>query len=31
MEHGIMKKVDEAIVGKTAAELAADALAAASA
>jgi nitrogenase iron protein NifH len=29
MEHGIMKPVDEAIVGKTAAELAAEAIAAA--
>ena len=31
MEHGIMKRVDESIVGKTAAELAADAAAAAAA
>jgi nitrogenase iron protein NifH len=31
MEHGIMKPVDEAIIGKTAAELAADQLAALSA
>jgi nitrogenase iron protein NifH len=31
MQHGIMKPVDESVVGKTAAELAADALAAASA
>ena len=29
MEHGIMKSVDESLVGKAAAELAADALAAA--
>jgi nitrogenase iron protein NifH len=29
MEHGIMEAVDESIIGKTAAELAADALAAA--
>jgi len=31
MEHGIMKAVDEAVVGKTAAELAAEELAAMSA
>ena len=31
MQHGIMKPVDEAVIGKSAAELAADALAAASA
>ena len=31
MQHGIMKPVDESIIGKSAAELAADALAAASA
>jgi nitrogenase iron protein NifH len=31
MEHGIMKPVDESVVGKTAAELAADKLAAMSA